>query len=47
MMVAAGAIPNIPLLNAVDFIGKWARNHPDRAYRLAVDIRDKIAQAIF
>lgn len=47
MLVNAGAIPVIPFVKSpVDYIGDWAHDHPNQAYQLALNIRDKIIQQI-
>lgn len=46
MSAEAGLLPHIPLLtDPISLAGNWARDNPDKAYRLALDIRNKLVQA--
>ena len=44
MLVTAGVFPRVPPLPGLPdpetYAGRWAREHPNEAYRLAVDMRD-------
>lgn len=50
MLVDARVFPRLPSLlglpDPVVYIVNWARNNPNEAYRLAVDIRDKLVQKL-
>jgi len=50
MLVDAGVFPRVPPLlglpDPVAYVGNWARNNPNEAYRLAVGIRDKLVQEL-